>query len=83
MPKFMWANDAQMPRYPDTQMPRCPDAQMPKFMWANGHFSIVLDSSTNYLCSNVQTPKCPNAHKLEILIILSWKKKIEIFAPIF
>ena len=33
-------------------------------MWANGHFSIVLDSSTNYLCPNAQTPKCPNAHKL-------------------
>ena len=32
------------------------------FMWANGHFSIVLDSSTNYLCPNAQTPKCPQAN---------------------
>ena len=69
-----------MPKRPNAQMPTSWYAHMPKFMWANGHFSIVLDSSTNYLYPNAQTP---NAHKLEIFIILIWKKKIEIFAPIF
>ena len=54
----------QMPKRPNAQMPTSQYAHMPKFMWANGHFSIILDSSTNHLCPNAQTSKCPNAHKL-------------------
>ena len=75
-----------MPKRPNAQMPKCPQANMPicpNLCGQMGILAIVLDSSTNCLCPNAQTPKCPNAHKLEIFIILIWKKKIEIFAPIF
>ena len=72
-----------MPKRQNAQMPTSYYAYMPKFMLANGHFSIVSDSSRNLLGPNAQTSECPNVHKLEIFIILIWKKKKLKFSPRF